>query len=269
VVTTARNEEKTIGAVIESVANQTIKPALHVIADDGSTDNTLTISQNLGAEVYETNNPRIPYKGYNQALGFIGAIRHATRLVPDWDYVLKLDADSLVPKKYVESLLNQFNSNKKLGIAAGISRGASPRQGRVTDGARIISRKCYEAIGGYQVMLAFDSYALLVANQYGYETTTFEKIKYLELRPAKKYSIQAWIHLGMERKMMYLPLYHTFLASIKNSLTASPPILNSLFTFFGHMLYVPQNHAPKLNKEWVKRYAIYEVEEFFRKYLNF
>ena len=78
VITTARNEEKTIRSVIKSVSNQTIKPELHIIADDCSTDDTVEISQKNGATVYETNNPRIPYKGHNQALGFIGAIQYAS-----------------------------------------------------------------------------------------------------------------------------------------------------------------------------------------------
>ena len=268
VITTARNEEKTIGYVIQSVSNQTIKPSIHVIADDGSTDNTFELSKKYGADIYETNNPRYTYKGYNQALGFIGAINYATRLVPDWDFVLKLDADSVIPKNYMESIFEHFKKNSMLGIAAGIPLGASARHSRVTDGARVISRRCYEAIGGYHVMMAFDSHALLLANQYGFKTVTFEEIKYLELRPSKKYGIQAWIHLGMERKMMYLPLYHTFLASLKNGITGSPVILNFFFTFFGHLLSSPKKYAPKLNREWVRRYAIYEISEFIHRYID-
>ena len=116
--------------------------------------------------------------------------------------------------------------------------------------------------------MAFDSHALLLANQYGFETTTFDEIKYTELRPAKKYSVQAWILLGMERKTMYLPLYHTFMASLKNGLTGSPRILNFFLTFFGHLLYFPQVYDPELDREWVKRYAIYEISDFFKRYLG-
>lgn len=268
VITTARNEEKTIKKVIQSVANQSIKPAVHVIADDSSTDTTIEISKKNGATIYETNNPRIPYKGHNQALGFIGAMKYATKLVPDWDFVLKLDADSVVPKHYMESLFKKFNENPRLGVAAGIPFGVSVLQGRVTDGARILSRRCYEAIGGYHIRLAFDSHALLLANQYGFETITFDEIKYHELRPAKKYSNTAWVQLGMERKTMYLPLYHTFMASIKNGLTGSPLILNFFFTFFGHLLYFPRVYDPKLDRDWVKRYAIFEVADFIHRYLG-
>ena len=268
VITTARNEEKTIKSVIQSVSSQTIKPELHIIADDCSTDDTVEISQKNGATVYETNNPRIPYKGHNQALGFIGAIKYATKLLPDWNYVLKLDADSVIPRKYMEILLEKFEKNPRLGVAAGIPYGVSALQGRVTDGARVISRECYDAIGGYHVRLAFDSHALLLANQYGFETTTFNEIKYTELRPAKKYSNQAWVHLGMERKTMHLPLYHTFMASLKNGVTGSPPILNFFLTFFGHLLYMPKVYDPELDREWVRRYAIYEVSDFLHRYLG-
>jgi len=268
VITTARNEEQTIKTVIQSVSNQSIKPELHIIADDCSTDDTIKISEKNGATVYETKNPRIPYKGHNQAMGFIGAIRFATKLIPDWDYVLKLDADSVIPTKYMELLIEKFKQNPRLGIAAGIPYGVSVLQGRVTDGARVISRECYNAIGGYHVRMAFDSHALLLANQYGFETTTFDQIKYIELRPAKKYSNQAWIHLGMERKTMYLPLYHTFMASLKNGITGSPLILNFFLTLFGHLLYFPNVYDPKLDREWVRRYAIYEVADFIHRYLG-
>ena len=268
VITTARNEEKTIESVIRSVVNQTIKPKIHVVADDTSTDKTIEISRKNNAAVYETGNPRIPYKGHNQAMGFIGAIKYATSLVPDWEYVLKLDADSIIPPRYMERLLKHFSENPQLGMAAGLSIGLSSREGRVTDGARVISRRCYEAIGGYHVRMAFDSHALLLANQYGYETTTFDEIRYKELRPAKKYSLQAWTLLGMERKMMHLPLYHTFMASLKNGVTGSPRLLNAPFTFFGHMLFSPMQYDPMLNKEWVKRYAIHEIAEFIHRYTD-
>ena len=84
VITTARNEEKTIEYVIRSVANQTIKPTLHVVADDASTDKTVEISRKNNAAVYETGNPRIPYKGHNQALGFIGAVPSAATERSPW-----------------------------------------------------------------------------------------------------------------------------------------------------------------------------------------
>ena len=268
VITTARNEEKTIKKVIQSVTNQSIKPDIHLIADDCSTDNTKKISEENGATVYETNNPRIPYKGHNQAMGFIGAVIYATKLVPDWDYILKLDADSVIPTKYMELILKKFENNPKLGVAAGIPYGITALQGRVTDGARVISRECYKAIGGYHVRMAFDSHALLLANQYGFETITFDKIKYHELRPAKKYSSQAWVHLGMERKTMYLPLYHTFMASLKNGITGSPLILNFFLTFFGHLLYFPKVYDPKLDREWVQGYAIHEITHFIKRYMG-
>lgn len=268
VITTARNEEKTIKSVIQSVSNQSIKPEIHIIADDCSTDDTVPISERNGATVYETNNPRIPYKGHNQAMGFIGAINYATRLIPDWDYVLKLDADSVIPPKYMELILEKFEKNPRLGVAAGIPHGVSSLQGRVTDGARVISRECYDAIGGYHVRMAFDSHALLLANQYGFEPTTFTEIQYIELRPAKKYSNLAWVHLGMERKTMYLPLYHTFMASLKNGITGSPPILNFFLTFFGHLLYFPKVYDLKLDREWVRRYAIFEITDFLKRYMG-
>jgi hypothetical protein len=162
----------------------------------------------------------------------------------------------------MEYIFEKFEENPKLGIAAGIPYGVNILQGRVTDGARVISRKCYEDIGGYHVRMAFDSQALLLANQLGFETTCYKNIKYIELRPAKKYSIKDWIQLGMERKMMYLPLYHTFLASIKNGLFGSPRIINFFYTFFAHLLYFPKKYDSLLNREWVQRYAIHEIKGF-------
>ncbi len=265
VITTARNEEKTISKVVKSIQNQSISPQIHVIADDGSTDRTKEISESLGAYVYETNNPRMPHKGHNQALGFIGAMKYATLKVPDWQFVLKLDADSVVPSDYVEYITSKFKDVPNLGVAAGVPWGESMRQSRVTDGARIISRKCYHAIGGYHVLMAFDSHALLLARQYGFKTRTFSEKKYWELRPSKRYKIRAWIHLGLERKQMHLPFYHTFLASAKNAVSGGPPILNFFFTVFSYLLFQPRVYAPRLDKEWVSRYAIYEVKEFLRK----
>ena len=42
-----KDEEKILSNVIESVINQTVKPDLWLIIDDGSTDNSPTIIQNF------------------------------------------------------------------------------------------------------------------------------------------------------------------------------------------------------------------------------
>lgn len=260
-VTNARNEEKFIPKVIRAVMSQSIKPSVYVVSDDGSSDITGLLPPVFGAKIIRLDNERITPSDYNQAAAFNSGVKLATKIVPDWQYLLKLDADSLIPRTYVENLIKKSQSDKSLGILAGNTRRKT--LSRVTDGARLISRRCYDAIGGYFPVVAFDTYAILLARQKGFKVKTFDDVsmRYRELRPSKKYTINSWIHRGMRRRELGFPLYHTVAASLKNGIYGSPPVLNSFFTIFAHALYFTATHDSRINKKWMKSYAIQEIKE--------
>lgn len=267
VLTTARNEEKTIKQVIESVWKQSVQPVAYYLYDDMSVDNTAVIAEDLGCKVIDAGNfVRSPYSGVNQSRGFkylVSCVKH------EYDYILKLDADSIIPPGYVEALLAAFSKNKHLGIAAGVGDLYDLRQGRITDGARMISRACYERIGGYRVVVGFDSLAVYSARMYGYTCKTLRRLKYRELRECRKRRAADWVINGYERRNMHLGFMHTFMAALKNLVSGSPKILNFFLVMYGYLLYCGPRRDHGLDPEYMQAYGNYEIIQYIHEALSY
>jgi len=262
ILTTARNEESNIRQVIEAAQRQTTPAAAHYLYDDMSTDHTAELAETLGCIVVRGKpRPRSPYSGINQSHGFktlVNSIKHS------YTYMLKLDADSIIPPNYAETLLKAFRKNPTLGITAGIGDLYNIRLGRITDGARIISRRCYKQIGGYRTVVGFDSLAVYTARMHGYTCRTLRRLKYHETRVCRKRHAADWVINGYERRNMHLGFMHTLLAALKNLVSGSPKILNAFLVMYGYLLYrgPPRDHG--LDPDYMHSYGNYEITQYIR-----
>jgi glycosyltransferase involved in cell wall biosynthesis len=266
-VCAARNEEKYIAYSISSVLNQNHPPEICILSDDGSTDDTPNIAKKNGAIIYYNKKHRYKMRGVNQVLALNSGITIASNLVTDWDYLLKFDADTIIPDNYVKHIITIMEKNPSLGVCAGKPENENMRLARASDAAKIYRRKCWEDIQGLDIWIAFDSHALIKAAQAGWVTQTIPSVTFKELRPSGKYGLTRWILTGFERASFGFPLYHTVMASIKNIKWGSPPILNVLATIFSHILN-PWPKAPNLDHLWVKRYAINEIRYYLKEILG-
>jgi len=262
-VCAARNEEKFIAYSIDSIINQTLPPKICILSDDGSSDDTPLIAKKIGATVLHNNRQRYNMRGVNQVLALNYGITKAIEAVNDWDYLLKFDADTILPRNYVEHIITIMENDQNLGICSGKPEYENMRLARASDAAKIYRRQCWEDIQGLDIWIAFDSHALIKAAQAGWDTRTIYSTNFIELRPSGKYGIKRWILTGFERASFGFPLYHTVLAAIKNVKWGSPPILNVFATIFSHILN-PWPKAPNIDHQWVKKYAINEVRYYLK-----
>lgn len=267
ILTTARNEENNIRCVIEAAKNQTVKPVAYYLYDDMSEDKTANIAEALGCIVVNAGCfDRSNYSGVNQSRGFKHLVSNVKQ---DYDYILKLDADSIIPPNYAETLLEAFSKNKKLGIAAGAGDLYDLRQGRITDGARMISRVCYMRIGGYRVAVGFDSLAVYSARMYGFTCKTLRRLKYREIRECRKRRAADWVINGYERRNMHLGFMHTFMAALKNLVSGSPKILNFFLVMYGYLLYCGPRRDHGLDSDYMRQYGNYEIIQYVHEVLSY
>ena len=260
-VCAAHNEEEFIAHSLKSVLGQTVPPEIVILSDDGSTDDTRLIAQKLGVIVVSEKRTRHKLGGINQVLALRAGIFMATELVNDWDYLLKFDADTVIPDNYMEHIMDKMEKRPSLGICAGKPENEGVRLARASDAAKVYRRECWDDIGGLDIWIAFDSHAILKASQRGWMPMTIPSITLRELRPSGRYSLTRCVLTGFERAAFGLPLYHTILASIKNIKWGHPPILGSIATILAHIIS-PYPQDTKLNRNWIRRHALNEIRFF-------
>jgi glycosyltransferase involved in cell wall biosynthesis len=209
-----------------------------VVVDDGSTDGTPRILEGYGnVHVVRLKNPRHPTRGVNLAWALNAGVKRATELVPDWKYLLKVDADSVIPPMYFNQLLDKFRQNPRLGVTSGTPQDEKVWRGRASDGAKMYRRDCWDDI------------------------RHFVPCKYAQLRTWRRGNLRRWILSGRSRYYMGFPSWHTFLIAGVYS-THSPWVVGGLSMFLSHALTalggLEKPFSPEFY-EFVKKYAVWET----------
>lgn len=109
VVICARNEEKVIANLIDSIKKQTYpqdKTTVFVCADN-CTDNTAELCRSLGCTVYERHEPKKARKGY--ALGFLFENIKRDYGIETFDGYFFFDADNLLKENFIETMDRVFD----------------------------------------------------------------------------------------------------------------------------------------------------------------
>ena len=262
-LTSGRNEERYIREAIEGVISQSIKPATYVVVDDSSTDKTYSIISEYDVEAIRLRNRRHPVRGVNLALALNAGLRRLNELVPDWEYLLKVDADSVLPPDYFQNLLAKFEENPRLGITSGTPYDEKVWRGRASDGAKIYRRGCLDAIESFRLVNAFDTHALLEAKRNNWVVQSYPEFKYTQLRTWRRGRLSRWILSGRSRYYLGFPSWHTFLISFEYA-TDRPPIIGSVSMFLSHLLTSMGSPVRPFSDEYydfVSRYAVHETLE--------
>lgn len=257
-VTTAHNEQSSIGKVITSVLDQSHPPKYYIVVDDNSTDSTAEKIQQHPVVYNQIQKKPLPVRSYNMLRGLYTGIYRATELFPSWEFLLKVDGDIILPKNYVARILDIIKS-KRIGIASGVPYKETLWKGHPSDGARIYRRRCWEEIGGLDPVIGWDTHAVLKANMHGWFTRAFKEIQYKELRTSKRQSLKEWIQTGYNRYYLGFPLYHTLGSSIRY-FNEKPYFIASTTMTLSHILAL-LTRKRKLRDEtydYMKKYAIWE-----------
>lgn len=170
IITPFLNEEEVIGDLIKSVISQQLKPAKWVLVDDGSSDNSLQIIQELAKDQDWISVLQLDHKTKKRSIGakIINAFNSGleTISIDDYDIIMKLDADLILPKNYIKEIAQQFTNNPSIGLCGGVC--GLVEQGEIklerktnldhVRGALKAYRKdCFKQIGGLVNRMGWDS----------------------------------------------------------------------------------------------------------------
>ncbi len=260
VVMPARNEEGFIEGAIKSVEKQTLQPTLFVVVDDGSVDSTTEIVRRHSWVNLVTRQDRgFRYRGAGVAVSVNRGVQEVTRLVPDWSFLCKLDADIILPEDYFQDLISlmQKPENKRLGIVSGVVRGETTNLEHPRGAARFYRRRCWEDIGGrLQEIHGWDTYSDLRARQFGWITRGIQEITVIQRRPTagREQSLSVAFQVG---RMMYLLGYHPLVAFaraikllFKNPLAALVLALSTVLSRFNRRIRIlPEDYYRYVESE--------------------
>lgn len=191
-ITPARDEQEFLPQLITSMVAQTVRPVRWIIIDDGSADCTGEIIDRA-AQNHSWIEPHHLPRSEARAPGGESVIM---RFLPrhkwqDCEAILRLDADLSFKPRFAEMLLAEFDGLARLGIAGptlrervgGRWRDRPAPSFHTRGAAKMYSRECFEAIGGLEARLGWDTIDEVRALTLGFLTRSFRHITAYHHRP--------------------------------------------------------------------------------------
>ncbi|MDQ2913781.1 MAG: glycosyltransferase family 2 protein [Chloroflexota bacterium] len=229
-VTPARNEAENLRRLGACLRRQTCPPALWVVVDDGSTDETRAVVEVLAQQ--ETRIRLIDSPGVTAQAGALGDGRRQGRDVLAFnagiavvreelgapDIVLKLDADVSLGEDFFARLLAEFDADPKLGIAGGScferEDGEWVRRhvtgSHVRGATRAYRWTCFEDVSPLEEQLGWDGIDEIKAVLHGWTTRSVYNLPFFHHRPlgAREGARRSWESRGSTAHFMgYRPSY--------------------------------------------------------------
>jgi len=136
-ITPCRDEAKYARRCIDSVVNQSVLPALWVVVDDGSSDETPAILAEYAAKHPWIKVVRREDRGKRAVgPGVVDAFYAGMDTIrpEDFDFLCKFDLDLDLPKGYFEILMRRMAETPRLGTCSG--------KPYFEEGGRLVSEKC-------------------------------------------------------------------------------------------------------------------------------
>jgi len=242
IIIPAYNEEKNIELTLNSVLKQTLLPKKIIVVNDNSTDKTLEIATNFSnkydfIEVITTNSQQIHLPGSKVINAFTIGLE---TLDENYDFVVKLDADLILPENYFERIRTIFTENPKVGITGGrafIEKNGNWVLENLTDDDHIrgafksYRKQCFIEIGKLKSEMGWDTLDEFLARYYGWEIIVDKSLKIKHLKPTgQAYNLYSRHKQGEAFYKLGYGFFLTFLASLKLALKKRKP-----FLFFDYM----------------------------------
>jgi exopolysaccharide biosynthesis WecB/TagA/CpsF family protein len=250
-ITPCRDEAQYVRATIDSVAKQTLLPALWVIVDDGSTDGTPDIVAEYAVRLPFIRLIRRPDRGHRRVGGGVVEafnVGYASIAPSDFEYVCKLDLDLVLPPGYFEGLVQRMEAEPRLGSTSGKPWFVHPRTGALVPEVcgdemsvgmtKFYRRSCFTEIGGFVEQVMWDGIDCHRSRMLGWmaESVNDESLRFVHLRPQGASQKSIWagrLRAGFGQYYMgTAPLY--YLASAAYRAFEHPVLIGSVGMLWGY-----------------------------------
>jgi len=237
VVIPAHNEAAFMGLTLQSLANQTILPTRAIIVNDNSTDETADIVSDFAKKhpfltLVNATSDAIHLPGSKVIQAFYKGYEI---LDDDYDLIVKLDADLILPENYFATIISHFQSDPKIGMAGGfayIEKNGDWILENLTDKDHIrgafkaYRKECFLQIGKLKPAMGWDTVDELLCKFYGWKVVTDKSLKVKHLKPTgANYNKTARYKQGEAFYSLGYGFLITSIASAKLALMKKKPLL--------------------------------------------
>lgn len=275
IVIPAHNEEAFISLTLQSLISQTHLPSKVVVVNDNSTDKTAEIvlafaKENPFISLVEKKSSAIHLPGSK----VIQAFQKGFETVDDnYDIIVKLDADLILPNNYFETIVKHFEENPTTGMAGGfayIEKNGEWILENLTDkdhirGAFKAYRKaCFKQIGGLKPAMGWDTVDELLTKYYGWKVVTDATLIVKHLKPTgANYNKTARYKQGEAFYTLGYGFLITAIASAKLAFMKKKPLL--FFDYIRGFLKAKSAKTPLLvtqvQAKFIRDYRIEKMKE--------
>ncbi|MFS4493581.1 glycosyltransferase family A protein [Maribacter sp. 2308TA10-17] len=228
VVIPAHNEEAFLADTLNSILRQSLQPQKVIIVNDNSSDETEAIINEFTtlSPIFlklNTTSSEIHMPGSK----VINAFNKGLAILDEaYDFIVKLDADIILPDNYFERIAYIFTGSPKVGIAGGFiyEKGSDGNwklnhpmnKNHVRGAFKAYSKSCFKAIGGLKNAMGWDTVDELLAQFNDFEIFTDDALHAKHLRPTgHSYNEKAKLLQGKAMYTMRYGFWITFIASMK------------------------------------------------------
>ncbi len=232
---------------------QSRPPDRWLLVDDHSEDGTLELARQLAAEhafIEVVEAPEFELRDPSDRLASAAAPRTfnaglATVDLERFTHIAKFDGDMELPPDYLERILAEFAADPWLGMAGGLRtelvRGKwrverIPTDLHVNGALKCYSRQCFEAIGGIEERLGWDTIDEVEARMCGFHTRSFDDLVAIHHRPwaSADGTLRGRARYGTAAWVIGYPTYWVALRSLKVA-TSRPEGVSGLAFFYGYL----------------------------------
>jgi glycosyltransferase involved in cell wall biosynthesis len=286
IVTPCRDEAKYARRTLDSVTSQREPPALWVIVDDGSKDDTPKILDEYAARFPFIRVVRRVDRGDRKVgAGVIEAFYTGYETIDpsEFDYVCKLDLDLVLPPAYFAGLMDRMEAEPRVGTCSGkpyffppgtpddhVEFPLSTAQGLISEkigdensvgASKFYRTRCFRDIGGFVRQVMWDGIDGHRCRQLGWIAASWDdpELRFVHLRPMGTSHKNWWtgrMRWGFGQYFMGTPPVY-MMASAAYRMTRPPVVAGGLAMMHGYF---------KAMLEKQERYGDDEFRRFLRRY---
>jgi len=273
------NEEKYLEKTIDSIVTQTLLPKKLILVNDNSTDNSENILKKYSKEFtwikyinIKSKQAHVP--GEKVIRTFYKGLE---KLDSNYDVICKFDSDIILPKNYLESIINIFNGDSKIGIAGGnlyikkknnwVYEKISSKN-HVRGPIKSYRKKCFEDIQGLRKSIGWDTVDVLIAQYHGWKIKTDKTLLVKHLKPTgANYTYNSKFLQGEALYKMRFGIILSIISVLKTSINTGR-FLMIFFAKIGYINALIKRKEKIVTKEQGKFIRKHRWERAFSTFLN-